>query len=340
MTELDLRPLDPYDVAAFDAFYDVYIAAVIAVGPDASSPWMREELRAIFLGRSTSSWTGGFVGSIDGEVVVAGRLRTRLLDNRESAEVDVHVDPRFQRRGFGSQMLALLVAEAHGRGRRILNAEASWAYDVGPDGAGEAGPEFARAHGFALGLSDVKRRAELPVAVERLDALAAEAASHHAAYELRSWTGPVPDDLAVGWVRLESTLTTQAPTGELELEPEKADVALLREAEAVTAEQGRTKFNTVALDGRGEVVAYSDIVTTVHEPGRAYQWGTLVRRDARGRRLGLAVKVANLRLLQRESPGLSELITYNAEVNSHMIAVNEQLGFVPVARLGEFQRRS
>ena len=50
------------------------------------------------------------------------------------------------------------------------------------------------------------------------------------------------------------------------------------------------------------MVAYTDIATTVHEPGRAYQWGTLVRGDARGHRLGLAVKVANLRLLQRERP--------------------------------------
>ena len=51
------------------------------------------------------------------------------------------------------------------------------------------------------------------------------------------------------------------------------------------------------------MVAYTDIATTVHEPGRAYQWGTLVRRDARGHRLGLAVKVANLRLLQDDVPG-------------------------------------
>ena len=88
------------------------------------------------------------------------------------------------------------------------------------------------------------------------------------------------------------------------------------------------------------MVAYTDIATTVHEPGRAYQWGTLVRRDARGHRLGLAVKVANLRLLQRERPDVHELITYNAEVNAHMIGVNERLGFVPVARLGEFQKRT
>ena len=50
------------------------------------------------------------------------------------------------------------------------------------------------------------------------------------------------------------------------------------------------------FDGDG----WTDLATTIHEPGRAYQWGTLVDRAHRGHRLGVAVKVANLRLLQRE----------------------------------------
>jgi GNAT superfamily N-acetyltransferase len=339
VTELEIRPVDPADAPAFAAFHDVYLAAALAIGAGVSSPFVREEYRAFFGDRS-SSWTGGFAGSLGGETVVVGRLGTPLLDNRESAEVDVHVDPRFQRRGLGSDLLAVLEAGARERGRRLLNAEASWTYDAGAAGAGAAGPEFARAHGFTLGLSDVKRRACLPADEGLLDALAAEAAPHHPAYTLRSWVGPVPDQLAEGWVRLESTLVTEAPTGELHREPEAADVAVLREREAMTAQQGRTKFNTVALDARGELVAYSDIATTVHEPDRAYQWGTLVRQDARGHRLGLAVKVANQRLLERERPDVRELITYNAEVNRHMIGVNERLGFVPVARLGEFQKRT
>jgi RimJ/RimL family protein N-acetyltransferase len=103
--------------------------------------------------------------------------------------------------------------------------------------------------------------------------------------------------------------------------------------------QGRTKYNTVALSSSGEVVAYSDLATTIHEPGRAYQWGTLVRPADRGHRLGLAVKVANLRLLQAERPDIVRLTTYNADVNARMIGVNEAMGFAPVARLGDFQRK-
>ena len=36
---------------------------------------------------------------------------------------------------------------------------------------------------------------------------------------------------------------------------------------------------------------------------------------------------------------MRRLTTYNAEVNAHMIGVNEEIGFRPVARLGDFQKR-
>jgi GNAT superfamily N-acetyltransferase len=338
MTRLDVRPLDPTDPEEFDAFYDVYLAAERAAG-DAASPWMREEVRVSLQEPVTRRWIGGFVGRAGGAVVAAGQLSTPLLDNLESAVVAVHVAPGDRRRGHGSALLGSLEREALARGRTVINAEAGWSYDAGPSGEGEPGPEFARAHGFALGLGDVKRRLVLPADELLLAALAAEAAPHHSSYTLRSWVGPVPDELLEGWALLSSSLMTEAPTGELELEPESADPSVVRESEAMVARQGRRKYNTVALDADGDVVAYTDIATTVHEPGKAYQWGTLVRRDARGHRLGLAVKVANQQLLQRERPDLRELITYNAEVNGHMVGVNERLGFVPVARLGEFQRR-
>ena len=61
--------------------------------------------------------------------------------------------------------------------------------------------------------------------------------------------------------------------------------------------------------------------------------------EHRGHRLGLATKAANLLRLQRHRPDLREVRTYNAESNTHMVAVNDAMGFLPVERLGEFERR-
>jgi RimJ/RimL family protein N-acetyltransferase len=52
-----------------------------------------------------------------------------------------------------------------------------------------------------------------------------------------------------------------------------------------------------------------------------------VTRPHRGHRLGLLTKAAMLEWLAAAEPRLERIVTTNAEVNSHMIAVNEMLGY-------------
>ena len=52
-----------------------------------------------------------------------------------------------------------------------------------------------------------------------------------------------------------------------------------------------------------------------------------------------AVKVANLRRLQQTQPQISTVVTYNADVNAPMVAINDALGFRPVAYMGELQKK-
>jgi RimJ/RimL family protein N-acetyltransferase len=236
-------------------------------------------------------------------------------------------------------MLAYVEDEARARGRSRLLADVVWPYTAGVAGEGSTDLAWARRQGYEIGLVDVQRRLTLPVAEELLDRLAAGAAAHHEGYELRSFTGPIPDELAEAWVGLDATLMTEAPMGEIEREAEAADVDALRAREAVVAAQGRQKVNAAALAPDGDLVAITDLTVTEHESERAYQWGTLVRPDHRGHRLGLAVKVANLRLLQQTHPQITTVVTYNADVNAPMVAINEQVGFRPVSYLGELQKK-
>ncbi len=60
--------------------------------------------------------------------------------------------------------------------------------------------------------------------------------------------------------------------------------------------------------------------------------------DHRGHRLGAAVKVANLRALQRERPDVTVVQTENAETNAFMVSINERLGFEVVAVSPSFAR--
>ena len=340
MSDLEIREVDARDEAAFAAFHATYWAAMKHDLDGVGAAWTLPEMRVGLLEPNRRYAQRVWAGLVGGDVVATGFVGRPLLDNPTAAQLEVATHPAHRRRGYGAAMLAHLEAVVDDAGRTRLESEATWPTENGASGAGWPAVEFATASGYALTIGDVERELALPVDEALLAELVAETAPHHTAYELRTWVGRVPDELAHSWMSLSSTLMTEAPMGDTERDPEVVDVAALREGEATVAKQGRERYCAVALDADGEVVAYSDMVSTVHEPGRVYQWGTLVRRAERGHRLGMAVKLANLQLVQRERPDLARITTWNAEVNSHMISVNERLGFRPVARLGEFTKRT
>ena len=51
----------------------------------------------------------------------------------------------------------------------------------------------------------------------------------------------------------------------------------------------------------------------------------------RGHRLGLLLKAAMLEWLAEAEPAVDRIETGNASANTHMIAVNDALGFVPLS---------
>ena len=86
-------------------------------------------------------------------------------------------------------------------------------------------------------------------------------------------------------------------------------------------------LHTVAIAPSGEVVGYNDLVVSADDPDEVMQWGTLVRREHRGHRLGMAVKVCGLQELALFAPQAKRIQTCNAEQNAHMVGFNVELGF-------------
>jgi hypothetical protein len=59
---------------------------------------------------------------------------------------------------------------------------------------------------------------------------------------------------------------------------------------------------------------------------------TAVNRPHRGHRLGLLIKVAMLEQLATREPQVAFTEAWNAGTNAHMVAINQALGYRPVAR--------
>ncbi|PWN04739.1 PE-PGRS family protein [Nocardioides silvaticus] len=338
---LEITAVDPLDVGAIHAWVDLNTSVVRHEVGESGAMWTAPEMVAALQKPSKGRNELIYLGTADGTLVATGWITLPMIDNLTSADLYVAVVPEHRRRGLGSAMLAHLEQECAARGRTRLDAITDWPYDGAADGTGAPGVEFGKAHGFAFGLGDVQRELQLPADVEVLTRLAAEAASYHSDYELRTWSGPIPDDLVLSYLELSTRLNTEAPVGDLEREDQTVDIEAHRSAERTLAEQQRVPWHTVALDRDGNVVAYSDLMVPATDPHWVHQWGTLVDPAHRGHRLGVAVKVANLLAYQEAHPeDRRRVITWNAEVNRHMIAINEQMGFVATARGGQLQKKT
>lgn len=186
---------------------------------------------------------------------------------------------------------------------------------------------------------EVRRDLPLPVSDAALGRWQSEAAPYHAAYRLQTYVDELPEELLETYCALTNQLAVDAPTGDIEFEAEGLTPAAYRVREQKVKEQGRTMFETLAFDETGRVVAQSSLAVPADPSATVMQWGTIVHKEHRGHRLGLAVKVRNLATMQLAFPERRKITTTNSEVNDHMVAINAKLGFEPVELCVEFQRK-
>ncbi|HEX3004524.1 MAG TPA: GNAT family N-acetyltransferase [Angustibacter sp.] len=260
-----------------------------------------------------------------------------ITDNVDKAYCMVEVEPAARGHGLGTALLDAVLDEVERRGRHELLSELLLPLDAGPE---HPYRRFADRHGFAEASRDSMRHLALPVGTARLDELEAQArAAWSGRYRLETYVGGVPEHLQESLCDTENQLAVDAPAGTVEYEPESITPERYRERMRLFNGMGRERFTTVAVDGDGQVVAYTDLVVGSGTRTSVWQWGTLVRREHRGHRLGLAVKVENLRRLQSAHPERTVVMTGNADVNQHMLAINEALGFRLVEACPQLQRR-
>ncbi|MEP6665325.1 MAG: GNAT family N-acetyltransferase [Nocardioidaceae bacterium] len=330
---MKLRQLDLHDDAQFTSFYAIMRAADLY--ERAGMPFWSERECAIMFRHDEPNESWHAYAAHDGdEMVGISLMMLTLLDNTDMAFVSVAVRPERRRHGIGSALLAHVVEEAKAAGRTKALAETNIPFERRDD---HPYRKFAEKHGFALANVEVRRVLELPVDDGLLQKWQDEAAPHHQGYRIDTFTGDIPEAILDSYVYLYNQLALDAPTGDLDFEAEAMTPEALRIREQKLKEMDRTVYTTVAIAPDGDAVAHTNMAVSVDDRDNVYQWGTLVRRDHRGHRLGMAVKAANLRALQRDFPDRPRIVTANSETNAPMVGINELMGFRPVELLAEFQ---
>jgi uncharacterized peroxidase-related enzyme len=236
------------------------------------------------------------------------------------AELEVHVHPGRRRSGTGSRLLAAAVTAARAEGRRSL---------VTAVAGGGPGDDFCATHGFR----QVLALDQLLLDVARADDAAADA--EHPGYELAAWTGTVPDELAEAFAAAKNAMNDM-PTGDMDYGTQTWTADRVRAMAGVLADRGDLLLTTAAV-AKGEMAGYTEVVIRAGRTHRAIQYDTAVVPAHRGHGLGLWVKAAMVRRLRAEHPAITEIETDNAQDNTHMLAVNQRLGYRLHRRTHEYQ---
>ena len=272
---MEIELIDVDDDVALKTWHDIYLTADSTERPFVT-PWQYEEMVAMVRGDRETWERLSYVGSVDGVPVASAGAQLPLRDNLANAMFLVHMLPEHRRQGYATEMFARLLEDLAQRGRTVLQSQVDFAFDLGPDGTGEPGVEFLRAQGFSLALGDVMRSLDLPVDEAVLARLAEEAAPYHQDYRLVEYVGRCPDEHVESFARLQEIFLDEAPMGEMTVEREVYDEARIRTSEEVLASAQRVSYVVLALDPADEVVAFTQLIVPRHDPGRVFQWGTIV----------------------------------------------------------------
>ena len=121
-------------------------------------------------------------------------------------------------------------------------------------------------------------------------------------------------------------LSEDIPLDQLEHAPIRFEMERLREWYRQLDRVGGAHELMLLRDGEGCVVGLTEVAWMARTPDRAFQMLTGVRRDRRGLGLAQGLKAAMLRHIRVRYPSVSLVVTYNAQSNAAMLAVNTKLG--------------
>lgn len=295
-----------------------------------------------------------FFVRLDGRLVARSWIGFGVQENVQTALLHVTVLKEFSGRGIGRALLGHAEQLAASRGCTTLQAFTEHPADFDADGPGLLQPatgtggvpadangvRFALRAGYRLEQVERFSALSLPVGEGTLAALESEAAEKAAQqYELLHWTDHCPEEYAEQLAVLMSRMSTDTPVGALNYDEETWDVTRVRHVETTWKKAGLSSLVASARHrGTGELAAYTVLQVSDGKPWLANQDDTLVAGHHRGHRLGMLVKILNIRRLLVGYPQVARIVTFNAAENDHMLSINVALGFRPAGYDGEWQK--
>jgi GNAT superfamily N-acetyltransferase len=290
----------------------------------------------------------GLVAKVGGRVVARGSLA--LPVDACECWAAVSVLPDFRHRGIGSALYEDLERMARGAGRTTIQNQTTFSAGVegesipAPTGFGSVpvdllSTRFLRRYGFSLEQVGRLSGLSLPVDASVVSSRLAEARAAASDYRTVTWQGRTPEEWVEGIALLRTRMSTDAPSAGLEQSEDLWTADRVRSVDDLRETSPRVLLTTVALHVvDGQIVGFTELDVPAETDRPVEQVDTLVLRDHRGHRLGMLLKLTNLRELTARFPDHGVVETMNAEDNRHMLDVNEAVGFLPVSYAARWKK--
>jgi GNAT superfamily N-acetyltransferase len=329
---IEIRDVDLDDEPQLKGWYDAWSAAQAARPAGMIESW--ENARVAMPRRHPGFRVDLFTAAEGEQLVGAGMLNLPLHDNVTVAYAEISAHPDHRRRGVGAAVLAEVERRAVAAGRERVLTEV-----FTPPGGTAPGVAFAETHGYIVANREGMKALEVTASEPLWASLEEQVAVALGDYRILVWRDVVPDGYVEQMCVLLGQFMSLVPQGDLDLEDGEWTVERFRAAERRRIEIGAALFLAVAVAPDGSLVAANELRLNTHDSRVAHISITMVLPDHRGHRLGLATKLATHRALRAAFPECGLVVTSNADMNDHMNAINDALGYRVLESLVEYHRR-
>jgi mycothiol synthase len=318
----EVNPSAERDLADAAAIITAYWREVL--GPDEPATLPSEVLDGLHVDRPEIA--ASLVLARDGDVPVgigSVDIRSGMGNERMAWVEDLFVLPERRREGIGTMLFDEVVSRVRTAGRTLIMG--------GFDEGNVDGAAFAK-HVGATGSNAERQNRTRTADIDRsmLEQWVADAATGAAGYSLVTYDDRCPDDLIDALVEVKKAMN-DAPRSE-KLEDFVHTAQHLRNGEAELIAAGTTMWFVGARhDATGELGGYSQLYWNPRKPWLADQGDTAVTAAHRGHGIGRWLKAANALRLLDERPDVRVIETWNDGSNKWMLAINDAMGFRPVA---------
>ncbi|WP_158630372.1 GNAT family N-acetyltransferase [Glycomyces terrestris] len=339
MTHFDIVRVDPSNQALVESWLTAQ-ESVQAHDFTGLSPWNPLGALAGLVVPDPDVRRERWAAVCDGAVLGYLGLHLSDRDNTHLANFEIGVRPESRRHGVGSALLRHAEERAAEEGRTTISTWLAVPHEDSPDVRGDGGP-FLIDKGYKRSLEAAVRVCELATVLdEDLDRLWEESWAKAEGFELAVFHGEPPAHLIDGVAYLHARMYTDMPLGDWDLQEGRITADTVRLWERQRLLRGVLNIQSAVVHKEsGEVAGLTEIHVRAGDERHCLQGDTIVDPRFRGHRLGTILKIANQRRLQSMRPWMRYVWTGNAESNTHMIAINEAVGYRLAGHETVFQKR-